>query len=114
MFEEVEAHEGGKVVSPTHRPPLPPADNSGVHFYYRLSRHQEYSAAGKAKSIKKIPKTPPGNEPAIFRFVSQCLKWGHRVAPFRYYIYNFIRQYIPKIMSVCDQDRNPLHENERP
>jgi len=28
------AHEGGKVVSPTHRPPLPPGDIPGTRFYY--------------------------------------------------------------------------------
>jgi len=27
------AHEGGKVVSPTHRPPLPPGNIPGIHFY---------------------------------------------------------------------------------
>jgi len=26
------AHEGGKVVSPTHRPPLPPGNTAGTHF----------------------------------------------------------------------------------
>jgi len=26
------AHEGGKVVSPTHRPPLPPGNIAGTHF----------------------------------------------------------------------------------
>jgi hypothetical protein len=26
------AHEGGKVVSPTHRPPLPPGNIPGSHF----------------------------------------------------------------------------------
>jgi len=26
------AHEGGKVVSLTHRPPLPPGNNPGNHF----------------------------------------------------------------------------------
>ena len=30
------AHEGGKVVSPTHRPPLPPGNNPGTHFCYML------------------------------------------------------------------------------
>jgi hypothetical protein len=30
-FQEVEAHKGGKVVSPTHRPPLPPGI-PGTHF----------------------------------------------------------------------------------
>ena len=27
------AHEGGKIVSPTHRPPLPPGNIPGTHFY---------------------------------------------------------------------------------
>ena len=26
------AHEGGKFVSPTHRPPLPPGNAPGTHF----------------------------------------------------------------------------------
>jgi len=26
------AHKGGKVVSPTHRPPLPPVNILGTHF----------------------------------------------------------------------------------
>ena len=26
------AHEGGKVASPTHRPPLPPGNIPGTHF----------------------------------------------------------------------------------
>jgi hypothetical protein len=26
------AHEGGKIVSPTHRPPLPPWKIPGTHF----------------------------------------------------------------------------------
>jgi hypothetical protein len=32
------AQVGGKVVSLTHRPPLPPGNAPGTHFYYRLSR----------------------------------------------------------------------------
>jgi hypothetical protein len=32
------AHEGGKVVSPTHRPPLPPGNIPGTHFCQRLSQ----------------------------------------------------------------------------
>jgi hypothetical protein len=27
------AHDGGKVVSLTHQPPLPPGNASGTHFY---------------------------------------------------------------------------------
>jgi hypothetical protein len=37
----------GKVVRPTHRPPLPPGNIPGTHFCQRLSRPQGYSAAGK-------------------------------------------------------------------
>ena len=32
------AQDGGKVVSLTHRPPLPPGNTPGTHFCYRLSR----------------------------------------------------------------------------
>jgi hypothetical protein len=32
------AQDGGKVVSLTHRPPLPPGNAPGTHFYYRLSQ----------------------------------------------------------------------------
>jgi hypothetical protein len=39
------AHEGGKVVSPTHWPPLPPGNIPGTHFYYRLSQPQGHSVA---------------------------------------------------------------------
>ena len=31
-----------KVVSPTHRPPLPPGSIPGTHFCYRLSQPQYY------------------------------------------------------------------------
>jgi hypothetical protein len=31
------AQDGGKVVSLTHRPPLPPGNTPGTHFCYRLS-----------------------------------------------------------------------------
>jgi hypothetical protein len=31
------AQEGGKVVSLTHRPHLPPGNSPGTHFYLRLS-----------------------------------------------------------------------------
>jgi hypothetical protein len=35
----VSAHKGGKIVSPTHRPPLPPADTPGA--YSRATVRQE-------------------------------------------------------------------------
>jgi hypothetical protein len=30
---DAQTHEGGKVVSPTHRPPLPPGNIPGTHFF---------------------------------------------------------------------------------
>jgi hypothetical protein len=46
------AHEGGKLVSPTHRPPLPPRKYSLYCFCYRLSRPQGHSAAERIMSMK--------------------------------------------------------------
>ena len=46
------AQDGGKVVSLTHRPPLPPGNTPGTHFYYRLSRPQVHSATGRIMSLK--------------------------------------------------------------
>jgi hypothetical protein len=38
------AQDGGKVVSLTHRPPLPTGNAPGTHFCWRLSRPQGHSA----------------------------------------------------------------------
>jgi len=46
------AQDGGKVVSLTYRPPLPPGYTPGTHFFYRLSRPQGHSAIGRIMSIK--------------------------------------------------------------
>jgi hypothetical protein len=46
------AHEGGKFVSPTHRPSLPPGRIPGTHFCYRLSRPQGQNATGRSNSLK--------------------------------------------------------------
>ena len=40
-------HEGGKVVSPTHRPPLPLRSIPGTNFCLRMSRPQGHSVAGR-------------------------------------------------------------------
>ena len=48
------AQDGGKVVSLTHRLPLPPGNNPGTHFCYRLSRPQVHSAIGKVLCQWKI------------------------------------------------------------
>jgi hypothetical protein len=45
-------HKVGKVVSPTHLPPLPPVNIPVTHFCYRLSRPHCQSAAGRVMSMK--------------------------------------------------------------
>jgi hypothetical protein len=79
---KISAHEGGKVVSPTHRPPLPPGTISGTHFCWRLSRPQDHSAAGKIMSIKNS-NDAIGNRSRdlpVCSSVPQPLR--HRVPPF--------------------------------
>jgi len=46
------AQDGGKVVSPTHRPPLPPGNAPGTYFCWRLSRPQGHSVIGRIMSMK--------------------------------------------------------------
>ena len=46
------AQGGGKVVSLTHRPHLPPGNPPSTHFCWRLSRPQGHSAAGRIMSMK--------------------------------------------------------------
>ena len=67
------AQDGGKLVSLTHRPPLPPENAPGTHFCQRLSRPQGHSAIRWILYERKIPMTPAGIEPATFRFVAQHL-----------------------------------------
>ena len=51
------AQDGGKVVSLTHRPPLPPGNTPGTHFCQRLSRPQDHSATGRIMSLKNSSDT---------------------------------------------------------
>ena len=46
------AHEGGKVVRPSHRLPLTPGNIPRTHCCYRMSRIQGHSAAGRMMSMK--------------------------------------------------------------
>jgi hypothetical protein len=46
------AQDSGKVVSLTHRPPLPPGNVPGTHFCQRLSRPQGHSAIGRIMSME--------------------------------------------------------------
>jgi len=46
------AQDGGKAVSLTYRPPLPPGNAAGTHICYRLSRPEGRSAIGRIMSMK--------------------------------------------------------------
>ena len=46
------AQGGGRFVSLTHRPPLPPGNTPGTHFCQRLCRPQDHSATGRFTSLK--------------------------------------------------------------
>jgi len=45
-------HEGGKIVSSTHRSPFPQGNIPDTHFCQRHDRHQGHSSAGRIKSMK--------------------------------------------------------------
>jgi hypothetical protein len=72
------AHDGGDVVSLTHRPPLPPGNVPGTHFHQGLSRPQGQGTVGRYMSLKN-PMTPPGIDPGTVRLVAQRL--NHYATP---------------------------------
>jgi len=51
------AQDGGKVVSLTHRPFLPPGNTLGTHFCWRLSRPEGHGAARRIMSRKNSSDT---------------------------------------------------------
>jgi hypothetical protein len=66
------AHEGGKVVSPTHRPPLP-REIFLLLISVRGWINPRAIVRPEGLCQWKIPVTPSGLDPATFRFVEQCL-----------------------------------------
>jgi hypothetical protein len=61
------AHEGGKVVSPTHQPPLPPRKYSWYSFLLEAESIQGHSAAGRNDAIgnktRDLPVCSAGSHP---------------------------------------------------
>ena len=67
------AQDGCKVVSLTHRLPLPPGIAPGTHFSWRLGQPQGHSTIGRILYQWKFSMTPTRIEPATFRFIAQHL-----------------------------------------
>jgi hypothetical protein len=67
------SHEGGKVVSPRHRPLYPSGNTPGTHFFGGWVKPRTIKKLERLGQWK-IPTTPSGMEPTTFRLVEQCLK----------------------------------------
>jgi hypothetical protein len=76
----ITAQDGVKVVSLTHRPPLPPGNTPGTHLCQRLSRPPG-TWFRRGKPQKKSPVTPLGIDPGTARLVAQFLNHYATRAP---------------------------------
>ena len=86
------AKDGGKVVSLTHRPPLPPGNTPGPHFCYTLLKSQANSRTSKRKTFLPINVIKPLEFYILIYFELKCkdfltkassgrymaLRWGNR------------------------------------
>jgi hypothetical protein len=75
------AREGGKVVSHTHRPPLPPRKYFWYSFLLEAESNPGATVRPEGLCQWKIPMTPSGIEPSTFRRVAQCLNQLHHRLP---------------------------------
>ena len=90
------AHEGGKVVRSTHRPPLPPGNIPGTHFCQRLNQPQDHSAAGRITSMK-ISNNTIGNRT---RYLPACREMPQPTAPPRAPVVHIIHTHIFRLLWV--------------